>query len=146
VKEDVQQQQYVFEILWNKAIPAEQKIKEIEEGLIPDRTRLLENRDEIINEIRRLNNTVNKLSICSGFGATQMAYNHFFDSYTKVAEKHRTGKGDGRRWIVNMDIDSLDLVKIFLNERIRVRYLKNMPPMTICLQKYDYDYTPSKFI
>ena len=32
VKEDIQQQQYVFEILWNKAIPAEQKMREIEEG------------------------------------------------------------------------------------------------------------------
>lgn len=40
VKEDVQQQQYVFEILWYEGIPAEQKIKEIEEGVIPDRTRL----------------------------------------------------------------------------------------------------------
>jgi hypothetical protein len=69
VKEDVQQQKYVFEILWNKAIPAEQKIREIEEGVIPDRTRLLENRDEIINEIRHLNNNARKLSICSGFGA-----------------------------------------------------------------------------
>jgi hypothetical protein len=39
---------------FGRGIPAEQKIKEIEEGVIPDRTRLLENRDEIINEIRRL--------------------------------------------------------------------------------------------
>jgi hypothetical protein len=32
VKEDVRQQHFVFEIVCNKAIPAEQKIKEIEEG------------------------------------------------------------------------------------------------------------------
>jgi hypothetical protein len=31
VKEDIKQQHYVFDILWNKAIPAEQKIREIEE-------------------------------------------------------------------------------------------------------------------
>ncbi|HZI71599.1 MAG TPA: hypothetical protein VFD60_10625, partial [Nitrososphaeraceae archaeon] len=31
--EVVQQQQSLFEILWNKAIPAENKIREIEEGL-----------------------------------------------------------------------------------------------------------------
>ena len=73
MKEDVQQQQYVFEILWNKAIPAEQKIREIEEGVIPVRTRLLENRDEIINEIRCLNNSASKLSICSAFGGMQMS-------------------------------------------------------------------------
>jgi len=34
VIEDIQQQQYVFEILWNRATPAEQRIREIEEGTI----------------------------------------------------------------------------------------------------------------
>jgi signal transduction histidine kinase len=34
VKEIVEQHQYLFETLWNKAIPAEHKIMEIEEGII----------------------------------------------------------------------------------------------------------------
>jgi signal transduction histidine kinase len=36
VREIVEHQQYVFDTLWNKAIPAEVKIKEIEQGLVPD--------------------------------------------------------------------------------------------------------------
>ena len=32
----VRQHQYLFETLWNKAVPAEQKIKEIEEGIEPE--------------------------------------------------------------------------------------------------------------
>jgi two-component system, OmpR family, sensor histidine kinase VicK len=32
----VEQQQYLFETLWNKAIPAEQRIREIEEGIKPE--------------------------------------------------------------------------------------------------------------
>ena len=36
VKGLVDAQQYMFENLWNKAIPAEHKIKEIEEGIKPD--------------------------------------------------------------------------------------------------------------
>jgi two-component system, OmpR family, sensor histidine kinase VicK len=35
VKEIGEQQQYVFDSLWNKAILAEEKIKEIEEGILP---------------------------------------------------------------------------------------------------------------
>ena len=35
VKSFVEQQQYFFDMLWNKAIPAEQKIMEIEEGIEP---------------------------------------------------------------------------------------------------------------
>ncbi|MGA8082486.1 MAG: hypothetical protein WB988_11525 [Candidatus Nitrosopolaris sp.] len=37
VKEDIKQHHYVFEIIWNKAIPAEQKISEIEEGAVIER-------------------------------------------------------------------------------------------------------------
>jgi signal transduction histidine kinase len=36
VKSFVKQQQYFFDMLWKKAIPAEQKIKEIEEGIEPE--------------------------------------------------------------------------------------------------------------
>jgi len=36
VKEVVEQEQYIFDILWNKAIPAKDKIKEIEEGIEPE--------------------------------------------------------------------------------------------------------------
>jgi hypothetical protein len=34
VKSFVEQQQYFFDMLWNKSIPLKQRIKEIEEGLI----------------------------------------------------------------------------------------------------------------
>ena len=36
VKEVLEQQQYVFDSFWNKSVPAEQKIREIEEGVSPD--------------------------------------------------------------------------------------------------------------
>jgi two-component system sensor histidine kinase VicK len=36
VKEVVEQQQYFFDMLWQKAIPAIERIKEIEEGIVPN--------------------------------------------------------------------------------------------------------------
>jgi two-component system, OmpR family, sensor histidine kinase VicK len=112
VKEDVQQQHYIFEILWNKAIPAEQKIREIEEGVIPVRTRFLENQDEIIKELRRLNSNANTLSVCSIFGGMLMSHKFLFNTYVKIVEEHRGAVGGGIRWVVNIDDkDSLALVK-----------------------------------
>jgi hypothetical protein len=35
VRELVEQQQYIFDTIWNKSIPADEKIKEIEEGIQP---------------------------------------------------------------------------------------------------------------
>src|SRR5437870_1840412 len=130
IGEVVEQQQYLFDNFWNQAIPAEERIKEIEEGVIPVRTRLIENQDEIIKQLKHLNDSANKLSICSTFGGMQMSYNYLFDSYDNVVDKHRTGDSkEGMRWIINIDKESLDLVKIFLNSGIQIRHVKNIPPM-----------------
>jgi len=40
--------------LWSKAISSEQRIREIEEVVQPVSTRILEDQDQIINEMRRL--------------------------------------------------------------------------------------------
>jgi len=43
----VEQQQYFFDTLWNKSIPAEQKMREIEEGIVPDFIQTIIDPDEI---------------------------------------------------------------------------------------------------
>ena len=43
VKEIVEQQQYIFDTLWNKALPAEEKFREIEEGVLPNFIEILRN-------------------------------------------------------------------------------------------------------
>ena len=46
VKEIGEQQQYVFDTLWNKAISSEERIKEIEEGIEPEFTEIIRNANE----------------------------------------------------------------------------------------------------
>ena len=43
----VKQNQFIFDILWNKATPAKQRIREIEEGSLPVETRIVDNPGEI---------------------------------------------------------------------------------------------------
>jgi signal transduction histidine kinase len=129
LKEIVEHQQYTFDSFWNKATPAEEKIREIEEGVAPIRTKLLEDHDEIIKEFRRLNNSASKLSICSVFGGMQIAYNYFFDSYKRIVDIYQKGMGDGVRWIFNIDKDSINLVKIFHGSGIQIRHIKEMLPL-----------------
>jgi two-component system sensor histidine kinase VicK len=47
VKDIVKQQEYVFESFWNKAVPAEQKIREIEEGIEPEFFEVIAERKKI---------------------------------------------------------------------------------------------------
>ena len=47
VRAMVEEQKYVFESLWNKAIPAEQRIREIEEGIEPEVFEIIAERKKI---------------------------------------------------------------------------------------------------
>jgi hypothetical protein len=123
----------LFEELWKHGTDPKDRIREIEEGIAHIKTRILNDQDEIIKEIRRKNNSANKLSICTGFGGMQMGYHYLFDSYTSVVDKHQKeggGEGDGLRWITNVNKESLNLVKIFLDSGIQIRHIKNMPPIS----------------
>jgi hypothetical protein len=93
------------------------------------RTRVLEDQVQIINEIRRLNYSSTRLSVCSAFGGMQMGYNYLFDSYMNVVDKHQKGEGKGMRWIINIDKENVNLVKVFLKAGIRIRHVRDMPPM-----------------
>ena len=114
----------LFEELWKNGTDSKDRIREIEEGIAPIKTKILKDENKIINEIRRLNKSATRLSICSAFGGMQMSYKYFFDTYKKIVE------AEGMRFIVNIDKkDSIDLIRVFLNAGIQVRHVKNMPPM-----------------
>ena len=120
----VSQQNYIFDTLWNEAIPAIQQIKEIEEGLEPIATRLLEDPDEIFNHLKYVIENASKRLICSSSGGLQMVYDNFFDQYKKILDKYKKGKGEGIRCLTTIDKDNKDLVKIFLNIGVQIRHLK----------------------
>jgi two-component system, OmpR family, sensor histidine kinase VicK len=97
VDQIVKQHQYMFETLWTKARPSEQGIREIEEGVQPVSTRILEDQDQIINEIRQFNYKQTRLSVCSEFGRMQMSYKYLFDSHVDILDKYQKGEGEGIR-------------------------------------------------
>jgi hypothetical protein len=103
VIEVIRQQQCVFEVLWNKATPAEKRIKEIEGRVQQVSTRILKDEDQIITELRRLNSSSTKLSICCEYGGMQMGYKYLFDSFLNIVGKHQKGEGEGMRWIININ-------------------------------------------
>ena len=84
-KEIVEQHQYMFDTLWNKATPAQQRIKRIEAGIIEEeyyQTRILENPDQVSEEIKKIINTSDDddWSICSTFdGLSMMTRNKDFE-------------------------------------------------------------------
>jgi two-component system, OmpR family, sensor histidine kinase VicK len=131
VKEIVQQQrQFVFDSFWSRSISAEQKIREIEEGITHYETRIIEDSDQIIEEISRLTANSNQLVTCLTPGGMQYSYKYFFDIKKKLLEKQKNGQHKGIRYISTIEKDNIDLIRIFLNSGIQIRHVKNLPPVS----------------
>ena len=131
VKEVVEQGQYIFDTLWNVAIPAEQKIREIEEGKIIHETRIIENNpDEIVRQLSRQTADSTELAICLTPGGMQYSYNYFFDIKKNIMDKQKRGEHKGIRYVTTIDKDNLGVVKTYLESGIQVRHVRNLPPMS----------------
>jgi two-component system, OmpR family, sensor histidine kinase VicK len=130
VREIVEQQQNIFETLWTKSIIAEKRIKEIEEGKAHYETRIIEDAQEIIKEISRLTASSSELCTCLTAGGMQYSYNHFFELKKNLLDKQKKGEHKGIRYISNIDKDNMNLAKILLDADIKIRHVKNLPPMS----------------
>ena len=132
VKEVVEQERYIFETLWNAGTPADKKIREIEEGSVTiEPATIIENDpDEIIKQIRRIDEGSNQLSVCLTAGGMQYRHNYFFDIEKKLLEKQKRGKHVGIRYITKIDRDNIQLVKEHLNSGVQIRHTRNLPPMS----------------
>jgi phospho-acceptor domain-containing protein len=130
------QRQFVFDNFWSRAIPAEQKIKEIEEGITHYETKVLENKEQIFNHMKSVIEKASERSVVSSIGGMQLVYNNFFEEYKAIVDKQRKGgerKGKGIRWITSIDKDGVELVKVFLNAGIQIRHVKNLAPMNFAV-------------
>ena len=130
VKEIVDHQQYVFESFWTRALPAQQRIKEIEEGVIHYQTKIVDNPDEIIKEISKLTADSNELDTCLAPGGLQYSHNHFFDIKKKLLDKQKRGQHKGIRYITNIGKENIQLVKLYMEQGIQIKHIKNLPAMS----------------
>jgi hypothetical protein len=123
VIEDIQQQQYVFEILWNKATPAEQRIREIEDGIERVETIALKDITEI---------------------AKELIYNDFLESYKKILDRYKKGEHKGIRFITTIDKDNQGLATLLLNEGVQIGHTKNLTPLSFSISNKEFLATAEK--
>jgi signal transduction histidine kinase len=150
VKAIIEQHRYFFENLWNKASPAGQRIREIEEGLLPIETRVLKDPQEIFaNVIGIAEKTKKGLSNCSTIGGLQLIYNneHFIKAYKSLLKRQKEGKvNEGIRWLTFIEDkqEHVDLVKKFLELGVSIRHVNNLPPLYFALNEKNFQGTVEK--
>jgi hypothetical protein len=106
----VEHGQCIFDTLWSKSIPAEERIKQLINGEVAAETRIVDSDDEIKKHIIHLSEISSSLSVVSNHGAMQLTYNTFLELCKKVLDKQKRGEGDGIRWIFRVEKVSIVLV------------------------------------
>ena len=72
----------------------------------------------------------NELCTCLTSGGMEYSYNHFFEIRKKILEKQKKGEHKGIRYVSNITQDNAKFVKVFLDAGIRIKHIKNLPPMS----------------
>jgi hypothetical protein len=135
VKEIIEQNQLIFETFWNNAIPGEQRIREIEEGILPIQTFLINNNAEALAYAQDFINDAD-----TGFSnSTSMGYFELVDqnqnllqAYLNHLSKYKEEKvKSGVRWVTYIENkkEDIELIKKFLNIGIRIKHVRNLPPL-----------------
>src|SRR5215216_3067092 len=144
VNEIIEHQKYVFDSFWNRAVPAEQRIKEIEEGVTRYETKLIQEKDKIINEIIQINQSSNEFSVCITAGGMQFAYNYLFEATNKLLDRYKKGEHKGVRYITYIDKDNVKIAKILLDSGVQIKHVRNLPPMSFGVSDKEIEATIEK--
>ena len=138
----LEQQRYFFENLWIKAIHADQRIREIEEGIEPRITKIIDSQEDIISRARHVIETSDHLSVCSDLDYLKMIETFALDSIKKILQKKQNGKHKGVRWIGTVSKEDISLVQRFMALGIEVKHLR-YTPLNFSVTNKEFNFTIS---
>ncbi|MDQ4101308.1 MAG: hypothetical protein M3115_03870 [Thermoproteota archaeon] len=98
-------------------------------------TTVIDNPEKIVEKIREWILTSNELSVCLTSGGMQFSYDYFFETSKEIFEKYRREEHRGIRFITFIDEDNIDAVKSYLDAGAKIKHVKNLPPMSICVSE-----------
>ena len=102
-KSITEQNRYVFDILWIRAVITQDRIKEIEERTIRRETKTLKHLDEILQVTASLARRSKRYSVCSGSNGLLYAYTHCLKVFKDIFDRHLHYIHEYIRWIMKID-------------------------------------------
>ena len=133
-KSVIEQNKNIFDTLWSKAIMAEDRIREIEEGVTRTEIRAVKDPREILQDTIGLVRRSKQYSICSVPDGLLYAHSYSFDAFKEILDLHRGGKHAGIRWVTKIeDIEDsrlLEVIKTFMQLGMQIRHVTTIPPMS----------------
>jgi signal transduction histidine kinase len=133
-KSVIEQNNNIFDTLWSKAVVAEDRIREIEEGVTRTEIRAVKDPREILQDTIGLVRRSKQYSICSVPDGLLYAHSYSFDAFKEILDLHRGGKHAGIRWVTKIesieDSRLLEVIKTFMQLGMQIRHVTTIPPMS----------------
>ena len=133
-KSVIEQNKNIFDTLWSKAVVAEDRVREIEEGVTRTEIRAVKDPREILQDTIGLVRRSKQYSICSVPDGLLYAHSYSFDAFKEILDLHRGGKHAGIRWVTKIeDIEDsrlLEVIKTFMQLGMQIRHVTTIPPMS----------------
>jgi two-component system sensor histidine kinase VicK len=138
----LEQQRYFFENLWIKAVHADQRIRQIEEGIEPRITKIIDSPEDVISRARHVIETSDRLSVCSDLDYLKMIETFASDLIKKILEKSQNGEHKGVRWIGTINKEHVALIQQFLTLGMEIKHLR-YTPLNFSVTNKEFNFTVS---
>lgn len=147
----IEQNRFMFETLWKRALPAEQRIRQIEKGILPVETYLIDDPvDAFTYTVNLVNGVEEELSNCTSICFLKLAEQSkpFLDAYANLLLKLGKGKFQNKRvrWItcIENNMENIDLISRFLDLGIKIRHTNRLPSLNFFISEKQFASTVEK--
>ena len=124
-----EQHRYLFDTLWERAVPAENRLGELSGAAPPVVTRLMMGETDILRSLQRVLEASDELVGCFTVGAIETVIDSLPEALAGVVERKR-GETGGIRWVTSIDEADIPIVQRCLEMGISVRHTSRLPPLS----------------
>jgi sugar-specific transcriptional regulator TrmB len=140
VREIVEQQQYIFEIIWSKAIPAKRRVREIEEGFKRDFIDTIQDPTEIGKvTFQLLKSATEEILILFSTGNAFREYQEYNEMLQLLKEASR--RGVQVRILIDSDDPIEKMVRNLKEEKISIQHCNKPRQTKITILVLDNSYS-----
>ena len=124
-----EQHRYLFDTLWERAVPAENRLGELSGAVPPVVTRLMMGETDILRSLKKVLEASDELVGCFTVGSIETVIDSLPDALAGVVRR-KSGEKGGIKWVTSIDEADAPIVERCLRMGISVRHTSRLPPLS----------------
>jgi two-component system, OmpR family, sensor histidine kinase VicK len=124
-----EQHRYLFDTLWERAVPAENRLGELSGAVPPVVTRLMMGETDILRSLKKVLEASDELVGCFTVGAIETVIDSLPEALAGVVRR-KSGEIGGIKWVTSIEEADAPIVERCVRMGISVRHTSRLPPLS----------------